>query len=94
MKWLFRWPARGNWRLLKPSRVTSRGLTRSEGKDHRLVPAAKVGVGPELTLEVSPELTLEVSLEIVLEPIIKIALMVTCGVCILGPLTNLLPGGE
>ena len=57
MKWLFRWPTRGCWRLPKPSRVTTRGLARNEGKDHRLVPRAKVEVSPELTVEVSPELT-------------------------------------
>ena len=65
--------------------MTLRGLVRNEGKGHRLIPAAKVGVGPELALEVDPELTLEVSLEltlevrleIVLEPIVKVALMVT-----------------
>ena len=86
MKQLFGWPTRGHWRPLKPSRVTLGGLTRSEGKDHRLVPTAEVGVGPELTLEVG--------LEIVLEPIVKVTLMVTYGACILSPLMSLLPGGE
>ena len=85
MKWLFGQPARGHWRLPKPSRVTSRGLTSSEGKDHRLIPTAKVGVGPEFALEVGPELTLEVGLEIMLEPIVKVALMVTFGAYILSP---------
>ena len=94
MKWLFGWPTRGYWRLPKPSRVISRGLTRSKGKDHRLIPAAEVGVSPESPSEVSPELTLEVGLEIVLEPIVKVTLMVTYGACILGPPMNLLPGGE
>ena len=94
MKWLFGWPIRGHWRLPKPSRVNPRGLARNEGKDHRLISTAEVGVGPELALEVSPELALEVSLEIMLEPIVKVALMVTYGVCILGPPTNLHPGGE
>ena len=79
---------------MKPSRVISRGLTRSEGRDHRLVPTVKVGVSPELALEVGPELALEVGLETILEPIVKVALMVSYGACILGPPTNLLPGGE
>ena len=102
MNWLLRQPTRGNWRLLKPSRVTSRGLARNEGKGHRLIPTAEVEVspeltlevGPELTLEVSPELALEVSVEIMLEPIVKVTLMVTYGACILSPLTNLCPGGD
>ena len=102
MNWLFGWPTRGYWRLPKPLRVTSRGLARNEGKDHRLIPSAKVEVGPELTLEVGPELTLEVGpelalevgVEIVLEPIVKVALIVTYGACILSPLTNLCPGGD
>ena len=94
MKQLFGWPAVGHWRLLKPSRVTLRGLTRSKGKDHRLIPTAEVGVGPEITLEVGPELALEVALEIVLEPIVKVTLMVTYGACILSPPMNLLPGEE
>ena len=94
MKELFGWPARGCWRLLKPSRVTSKGLARNEGKDHRLAPTAKVEVSPGLALGVSPELTLEVGLEIVLEPIVKVTSMVTYGMCILGPPTNLCPGGE
>ena len=58
MKWLFRQPTRGCWRPPKPSRVTSRGLARGEGKDHRLIPIAEVEVSPELTLEVGPELAL------------------------------------
>ena len=86
MKWLFMWPTRGCWRLLKPSRVTSRGLARNEGKCHRLIPTAEVEVGPELALEVS--------LEIVLEPIVKVDPMVTYGACILSPLTNHCPGVE
>ena len=94
MKWLFGQPTRGHWRPLRPSRVTSRGLTRSKGKGYRLISAAKVGVSPELTLEVGPELTLEVGLEIILEPIVKVALMVTHGACIFSAPMTLLPGGE
>ena len=94
MKWLFGQPTRGCWRPPKPSRVISRGLTRSKGRDHRLIPAVEVGVGPELSLEVGPELTLEVGPETVLEPIVRVTLMVTYGVCILSPPMNLLPGGE
>ena len=55
MKQLFGQPARGHWRLPKPSRVTSRGLKRNEGKDHRLVLTTEVEVGPDLALEVGPE---------------------------------------
>ena len=76
------------------SRVTLRGLTRSKGKGHRLIPTAKVGVSPKLALEVGPELALEFSLEIVLDPLVKAALMVTHRGCIFGLPTNLLPGGE
>ena len=63
MKWLFGWPIRGCWIIPKPSSVTSRGLAGSKRKDCRLVPAAKV--------EVSPELTLEVGLEIMPEAIVE-----------------------
>ena len=102
MKWLFGQPARGHWRLPKPSRVTSRGLAVSKGEDHGLIPAAKVEVGLELALETGPGLALEIgpgpapeaSLGIVLGPTVKAALMVTYGACIPGPQTNLCPGGE
>ena len=60
MKWLFGQPARGHWRLLKPSRVAARGLAVSEGGDHGLIPTAKVGVGLELILETGPGLALEI----------------------------------
>ena len=76
MKWFFGWPAGGHWRLLKPFRVTSRGLAVREGEDHGLVSAAKVGVGLELTLEIGPGPAPEASLGIVLEPTVK-NLMVT-----------------
>ena len=93
MKWLFRQLTRGHWRLLKPSRVTSRGLARNEGKDHRLIPTAKVEVSPDLTLEVGPELALEAGLEIMLELTVKVALMVTYEAYIPSPLMNLCAGG-
>ena len=73
MKQLFRWPTRGCWRLPKPSRVILRGLTRSNGRDHRPIPRVKVGVGPELTLEVGPELALGVGLDVTPEPIVNVA---------------------
>ena len=66
----------------------------NEGKDHRLIPTAKVEVSPELALEVGPGLALEAGLEIMLEPTVKVALMVTYGACIPGPPMNLCPGGE
>ena len=99
MKRLFGWPTRACWRLPKPSRVTSRGLAKNKGKDHRLIPAAEVEVNPELalevslklTLEVGPALALEVSLEIMLEPTVKVPLMVTYGTCILSPPDEPLP---
>ena len=69
MKWLFGQPARGHWRLPKPSRVTLRGLARDKEKDCRLIPAAKV--------EVSQELPLEVSLKIMPEPVVKVIPIVT-----------------
>ena len=94
VKWLFGWPTRGCWRLPKPSRVTLRGLAINKGKDHSLIPAARVEVGLELTLEIGPGLGLEADLEIMLEPTVKATLMVTYGACIPGPLTNLCPGGE
>ena len=59
MKWLFGWPTRGHWRLLKPSRVTSRGLARNKGKEHRLVLAAEVEVMPEPIVKVVPIVTYE-----------------------------------
>ena len=71
--------------------MTSIGLARNEGKDHRHIPTAKVEVSPDPTLEVSPELAPEVGPEIVLEPIVEVALMVTYGVCTLGPLMSLHP---
>ena len=64
MKQLFGQPARGHWRLLKPSRVISRGFTRSGGRDHRLVPAVEV--------EVSTELALGVDLEVMPEPVARV----------------------
>ena len=94
MKWLFGWPARGYWRLLKPSRVTSRGWARGKGKDCRLVPAAEVEVSPGLTLEVSPELALGVSLEVMPEPRVKAAPIITYETYTLGPQMNLCPGRE
>ena len=94
MKWFFGWSARGCWRLLKPSGVTSRGLARNEGKDHRLIPTAKVEVCPELTLELGPELTLEVGLEIVPEPIVKVIPIVTYKMYTLHPPMNPHPGRE
>ena len=59
----------------------------NEGKDHRLLPTARVEVGAELTqedgleltLEAGPELTLGAGLEIILEPIVKVTLLVTYG---------------
>ena len=94
MKWLFGWPTRGHWILLKPSRVTLRGLAGSKGKGHKLIPAAKVEVSPELALEVSPELTIEVSLEVMSEPIVKVIPTVTHEMHGLGPPMNPHPGGE
>ena len=94
MKWLFRQPTRWCWRPPKPSRVTSRGLARGKGKDCRLIPIAKVEVGPELALEVGPELTLEVSLEIIPEPIVKVIPIVTYETYALSPPMNLCPGRE
>ena len=88
MKQLFGQPPRGHWILPKPSRVTSRGLARSKGKDCRLVSAAEVEVGPELALEVCPELALEVSLEIMPEPIVKVIPIVTYKMYALGPPTR------
>ena len=72
--------------------MTSRGLARSKGKDRRLIPTAKVEVGPELALEVGPELALEVSLEIMPEPIVKVIPIVTYETYTLGPPMNLHPG--
>ena len=72
--------------------LTSRGLARNEGKDHRFIPRAKVEVSPELTLEVGPELTLKVSLEIVPEPIVKVIPIVTYEMYVLGPPMNPCPG--
>ena len=74
----------------------------SGGEDHRLISAAKVEVGLELALETSPEITLETGpgltpeagLGIVLGPTVKAALMVTYGVYVPGPKTNLCPGEE
>ena len=66
----------------------------NEGKDHGLIPAAKVEVGLELALEAGPRLALEAGLETVLEPTVKVTLMVTYGACIPDPLMNLHPGGE
>ena len=94
MKWLFRWPTRGHWRLPKPYRVTLRGSTASEGESHRLIPAAKVEDGLELALENGPGPTKGAGLEAVLEPTVKVTLMVTYGVCAPNPQTNLHPGGE
>ena len=94
MKQLFGQPTRGHWRLLKPSRVTSRDLAVSKGEDHELIPAAKVGVGLGLTLEISPGPTPEAGLGIVLGPTVKAALMVTYRVYVPGPQTNLGPEGE
>ena len=78
MKWLFGWPTRGCWILPKPSRVTLRGLTGSEGKDHRLIPAAEVEVGPELALEVR-------TLEIMPKPVVKVIPIVTYEMYALSP---------
>ena len=72
MKWLFRWLAIGNWRLLKPSKVTLKDSEVNKGEDHELIPKARVGVGLGLilgtglglTLELSPGPTLEVALGI------------------------------
>ena len=86
MKWLFGWPARGYWILPKPSRVTSRGLAGSKGKDCRLIPTAEV--------EVSPELALEVGLEVISEPIVKVVPKVTYETYALGPPMNLCLGEE
>ena len=86
MKWLFGQPTRGHWIPPKPSRVTSRGLAGSKGKDHRLVPTAKVEVSPELNLEVSPE--------VLLVPILKVIPKVTYETYALGPPMNLCPGEE
>ena len=72
MKWLFGWPVRGPWRPWKPSRVILRGFTNSKGRDHRLIPAVEVEVGPELALEVHPELTLGVDLEVMPGPTVKV----------------------
>ena len=94
MKQLFGQPTRGHWRLPKPSRVTSRGLAMNEGKDHGLIPAARVEVSLGLTLEIGPGPTPEAGLGIVLGPTVKAALMVTYGACVPGPQTNLCPGGE
>ena len=70
----------------------------NEGKEHGLIPAARVevglGVGPGLTLGINPGLALEAGLEIMLEPTVKVTLMVTYGVCIPSPPTNLCPRGE
>ena len=93
-KWHFRWPARGCWRLPKPSRVTSRGWARGKGKDCRLIPTAKAEVSPGLTLEVSPVLALEVGLEVMPEPIVKATPIITYETYTLGPPMNLCPGGE
>ena len=94
MNWLFGQPTRGHWRPPKPSRATSRGLAMNEGKNHGLIPTARVEVSLELALEIGPGLTLEASLEIVLESTVKVALMVTYGACIPSPPMNLHPGGE
>ena len=94
MKQLFRWPAGGHWRPLKPSRVTSRGWARGKGKDRRLVPTTEVEVSPGLALEVSPELTLGVGLEVMPEPIVKAAPIITYKMYALGPPMNLCPGRE
>ena len=93
MKQLFGWPARGHWRPLKPSRVTSRGLAVSKGEDHGLVPTAKVGVGLELAPETGPGPTPEASLGIMLGPTVKAAFIVTYEACHPGPQMNLCPGG-
>ena len=102
MKQLFGQPIRGHWRLLKYSRVTSRGLTVSKGEDHEIVPAAKVGVGLELALETGPRLTLEIGpgptpeagLGIMLGLTVKATLMVTYGAYISSPQRNLHREGE
>ena len=73
MKQLFGWPARVHCRPPKPSRVISRGFTKSKGRDHRLIPTVEVEVSPELTLEVGPELTLVVNLEVTAGPMVKVA---------------------
>ena len=66
--------------------MTLRGLAGGKGKDHRLVPTAKV--------EVSPELALEVGLEVVSEPIVEVVPKVTYEMYALGPPMNLCPGEE
>ena len=79
-----------------------RDLEVSEGEDHKLVPAAKVGVslglaletGPGLTLEISPGPAPEAGLGIVLGPTVKAALMVTYRAYIPSPQMNLCPEGE
>ena len=83
MKQLFGQPARGHLRPPKPSRVTLRGLAMNEGKDHRLVPTAKV--------EVIPGPALEAGLEIMLEPTVRVTLMVTYEACIPSPPNEPLP---
>ena len=80
MKWLFRWPTRGHWKLPKPSRLILRSLAESEGKDHGFIPTVEVEVSTELTLEV------------VSEPIFKVIPKVTHETYALGLPVNLLPG--
>ena len=62
MKLLFRQLALGQWRLLKPSKVTSKDLEVNKGEDHELIPEAGVGVGLGLVLGTSLGLTPELSL--------------------------------
>ena len=102
MKQLFGWLAIGCWRLPKPSKVTLKDSEVNKGEDHKLVPKARVGVGPGLVLETGLGLTpdlgpgpaLEAGLGIMLGPTVKAAIMVTYGAYVPSPQMDLCPEGE
>ena len=58
MKWLFGWLTIGHWKPPKPSKMNSKDLEVNKG-DHKLVPKARVGAGPGLTLGTGLGPTLE-----------------------------------
>ena len=98
-KWLFRWLAIGHWRLLKPSKVTSKDSEVNKEEDHMLIPKVRVGVGLGLILgtglglvpELNPGPALDANLGIMQEPRVKVTIMVTYGAYVPSPLKDPLP---